>query len=1476
MPEFSSSFSTAAANPPSGSFQVTGVVPASGATADPGTPIVLTFNRAVNPVSVYNSNNSYFLRKNSNPSYSVPGAFQVDGATVTFTPAVPLPGTTFIVGPSGFTDLRGTAMTQYFSVFSTTSSADITPLTVTSVSPGDGQLVLYQSPYAVFTFSAPLDPATVTGTNFAAYGAKGIIAVKPTLLSNGTQVAITFNADPGSLVTLFVNAGAADISGNAAVPFRTTVRMSDAPVSSAAVVVLQRPGFSASTNLPPNTGISLIFSAPLDRASVEQGLLVSVNGVLVSGRVEWTPDSTGLTFLASTPYPYSANVSLAIVAPARDAAGNAVSYSTAAYGFALQIMAAPPAPASALAVIGSSLPPAFGPSPLDSVIDLAFNQDIPPSVVQAAVGTLTDNTTGPTRGQVISCAVTLVSPRILRFQPQSMLRPSDNYTFDFNSGGGLKWSGFIWTGTAATSNPYLAAFGPVGQSVPLNAQVTIAFSNRVAEFVMPGGLVLKSGGTEVPTRFTWNAVDRALTLTPLALLHGDVDYIVTMAGFEDLAGHAIADKTWTFHTSNALDLQPPSILRTNPSGDGVSANALVAVTFSEQVAADWIDRFALNDSGALPSSLSGSAVPGSLRFSDDQRTVFFTPDRPLAAGHTYSILMPLAGDFSGNLPPGAWYSTTAFTFRVGFAKTDAPLVTVATPDDGSSNVPLNAQFQAQFDQPVLTSSLDGMAFFENDIPLPASVRVEADGRTVTAIPQRLPVAGSTCRFVVSGVRNTDGVAMAGQYQGTFTMGATLDNSAPTQRPSPASGQTEVPLDVKVRLRFNKPLNKLTVNARNVVLSRTALNVVADAAVSLEDAGRTIVIAPTVPLSKDTGYSVGLTGVTDLAGNPWNANGYPNYYGFSTASGVATRPAALLAVDPPDGSQNVPSNARVQVLFSQPVDATLGDNSVQLFMGDVAVPGTAGGSGSLIVFTPARTLADGQYRLQVSGIADVAGNPLDSVSSTFTVAGAAGTTSPRLLSSTPAASAVGIPVTSSIVLNFSKPVSAVSAAQLHVTWQGGQIPGSILTRGSTVTFTPTVPLPGAAAILVTGPVLDLAGLQAAVNVQFTTGSNPDTTPPTLVFTYPQDGARVPASGTNIVLRFSKPVTWSYNTVPVQILAGIVPISGYNLMTLGEDSQTITGSISFQPDTDVTVAVTADLRDFAGNPMQPVSFRFRTESLADSLGPTITTVSPADGAVNVDVNSPIELHFSQPMEPVSVSSGLQVTDAGRTVTGQIVHDPTAQILTFRPDVPYQPASTVELFAGQSIYGVSGERIIAFYSHFTTLGPSANGQAVSFSVSANAIDLRFAGPLPATIHQAYLRQGTNLVPSQVVVTASDQIRVVPERTLAEGVSYHLVLDSTQEVLIQVEREISDLAGEAVVDQVPGRVRIKFAQAVNPLTILRGGVRLLGADGAAVSFTIHTGLDRREMILIPAKSAGPLTVLMDGVESVSGRHLPRTVRRP
>jgi hypothetical protein len=999
---------------------------------------------------------------------------------------------------------------------------------------------------------------------------------------------------------------------------------------------------------------------------------------------------------------------------------------------------------------------------------------------------------------------------------------------------------------------------------------------------MPGGLMLQTRNSTAPTRYTWSAGGRAVTLTPLALLHPDTDYTVSMTGFEDLAGHSIPDRTWTFHTSSAIDLEVPAILHTEPTGDAVSANPVISVTFSKPVAADWIDRFQVNDGGATgPDNTYGTAVAGRVRFSDDQRILFFTPDQPLAAGHYYLVNVPLADDFAGNIPGGAWYTVSTTTFRVGFSALGAPAIILATPDDGSASLPLNVQFQAQFDQPVLASSLDGVALFENGVPLPASARLEADGRTVTAVPERLPAAGSALKFVVIGVKNTKGVAMVGAHQASVTMGQAFDASPPTFRSSPGSGQTEVPVNATMRLRFNEPLNKLTVNGSNIALTRSPFNVVVDAGVSLQDSGRTVVVTPGIALMSDTSYSVLIKGISDLSGNLSFPASSPSYgVGFSTASGAATEPPVLLALDPPDGSQNVPSNPNIQIVYSQPVDLTLDDNSVQLFSGDALVPGTIGVTtnqiSSSVAFTPLQRLADGVYRVQTSGIADVSGHPVDPVSSTFTVVAAGYTDAPRLMSSSPSAGAVGVPVSSAITLTFNKTVSSVSAFQLRVAWQGTQIPGSVVVQDSTVTFTPAVLLPGAANISVAGFMYDLWSQDTYVSFSFTTGAHSDTTPPKLVFSYPAQGSVVPAYGTILVLQFSKPVAASSGTAPIQVLAGSAPVTYNNGWTVGEDGRTYVNNLNLPADTDITVAVTSDLMDFAGNRIQPFSLQFRTASDAQSRGPQILSVSPAAGAVNVDATSLIVVKFSNAMMPGSVGPGLQVTDAGVPITGSTASDSSAQSFTFRPDVPYQPGSTVEIFAGPSIFDTTGAHIDAFYSHFGTLGPQGvTGQTVSFSASANAIDVRFSGRVPADLSPVYLRRGMTLVPAEVIAMGVDQIRVVPTRPLDRGELYDLVLDATQELPIRVENEVEDGRGEVEVVQAPGAIRMRFSGPVNPLTVLRGGVKLSAPDGAPVDFTTQTSMDGTVMLLMPALDK-PVTVVIDGVESRAGRRLETQIRRP
>jgi methionine-rich copper-binding protein CopC len=1443
---FTSSFSTAASNA-TDSFRIISIDPPQNATGvDPNAVITITFNRAVNPVSAATASGAFVLRGTSG---YLPGVYQASGNTVTFTPSAPMPPDRYSFSPGGFTDLAGATMPSYFGLFQVSGNAVApTPVTVISVSPADGQPVLYQDPYVVFTFSRPLDPSTVNSSNFVAWGPKGSLPVTASLIGN-SAVVVKFTGAAGALVTLYVNPGVTDLAGNRATSFRSSVIVRE--VSSSPVSVTVRPGYRFSTieqmNLAPTTGISFLFSAPVDRASVEQGLLVSANGVLVSGNFEWTPDSTGVTFLPLAPYPYSAAISYAIVSPARDAAGNPFTFDGGNYG--VLSIAAAPSGSTAITVLGSSVAQAFVSMPSDAVIDLAFSQDVPSGFLTPKTAALTN-----TSKETIPCGATLISARVIRFRPQSALRPNGFYTFNFDSGTGVAYSVFVQVGiTSTTPNPSVVAFGPNNQAVPLNAGITVAFSTRVSELTMPGGVTLEANGAAVPTRYVWGQNDHAVTVVPLALLHANTDYTVVASGFFDLAGTAIPARSWTFHTSAVLDRDTPSVVRIDPSGAGASANTAVTVTFSEPVAADWIDGFRVQDA-------SNSVIAGKLTFSDDQRTLFFFPSSPLVPGMTYTVFVPGSfGDFAGNVLTVSGGSVTA-SFRVALNAANAPALTAATPDDGAVGVPLNALLQLQFNQPVLSTSLDGVQLFEQGVALPATLRVEADGRTVTAVPQRLPAPGSVVTVTAAGVKNSAGAPWAGTYQASFTMGSTVEITPVALLSSPASGQSEVPLNAVLRIRSAKPFNKLSVTPDNVSLRWIPFGVVA-AGVQLQDGGRTIVVTPAQPLARNSQYTISLRSVADLAGN--QVGGFAGdtvSIGFSTTSGAAGNPARLLALDPPDGSTIGPA-AQIQALFNQPVDLTQGVDGVVLTgpYGNVAgsvtfgVSGTQYGFGSLISFTPKRTLVDGQYQLSLNGIADVAGNPLPPVGSTFTVdSTSSSNVGLRLTSSSPVNNAVGVDVSSAITLTFSRPVSSVFAVQLRVGTQTTSIPGSFQIEGALVTFTPSVPMPGAATVNVTGFIRDLQGGSTNVSVQFTTGANLDTTPPVLEFAYPADGSTSAAAGGNIVLRFSEPVVISPGGI--QILIG----SSAGTLTLyaGEDGRTFVSQLSLPPNTDIAIASTDGVRDFAGNRCAPFTIRFHTATDANSRSPQIS-VSPANGAVNVPLTQPVEIRFSQPVDGGTVQSNLHVYDVSSTVTGALNADAASQVFDFPPDVPYGAGDLISVALDNSVYTLTGVRVDpAVFSSFRTVQPPATSPApVFFSASATAVDVRFDGPVRTC--ENYLRVGANRVSATCAITAEDQIRVTPAIPLNTQVAYRLVVDAAHEIAFEApaDEPVDNQEAESIERDPTGVITVRFRRPVNPLSIRRS-LRLSAPNGRPVSFTMQSNLDATQFRLTPAHPSPDLEI--------------------
>ena len=125
---------------------------------------------------------------------------------------------------------------------------------------------------------------------------------------------------------------------------------------------------------------------------------------------------------------------------------------------------------------------------------------------------------------------------------------------------------------------------------------------------------------------------------------------------------------------------------------------------------------------------------------------------------------------------------------------------------------------------------------------------------------------------------------------------------------------------------------------------------------------------------------------------------------------------------------------------------------------------------------------------------------------------------------------------------------------------------------------------------------------------------------------------------------------------------------------------------------------------------------------ALAPTATVVAPADNATGVPINAPIQVTFSESMEPITGSATFTVTCAVpcTNATGTVALDSTSKIATFT----LTPATTLAPLTQYTIT-VTGARSLStgvplanpFVSHFITAGMSPDATRPRVTVTSPA---------------------------------------------------------------------------------------------------------------------------------------------------------------
>ena len=378
--------------------------------------------------------------------------------------------------------------------------------------------------------------------------------------------------------------------------------------------------------------------------------------------------------------------------------------------------------------------------------------------------------------------------------------------------------------------------------------------------------------------------------------------------------------------------------------------------------------------------------------------------------------------------------------------------------------------------------------------------------------------------------------------------------------------------------------------------------------------------------------------------------------FTLVLGVLdTTAPAISSRTPASGATVVDRDTSIEIVFNEELLRSSVDGRAHVTLSP-ALSGTLslGSDERTVTFTPSGSLAYGTtYTVTVvaGGIRDLAGNGVAQSQWTFTTQ-VDPTAAPVIVSRQPAQNATGVPVNTTVTMDFSKPLNTGTVAGNITLRKGTSIVAATVTPLNVgglgrVVITPTASLENLTQYTVVvegGKIEDAFGLKVAgTSWNFTTvaGANPVISSRT-----PDNGARNVPVDTDVRITFSQ--NMATNTITGSNLYLRRSGSNSNISaTLSYNSSTRTVTLKpsslLSADTDYVVSVTSGVKNTDGLALTATSWTFRTGKSAIA----VTNRTPAPDETGVVLNQPVRFRFSGNMNGSTVNtSNIYLRKAGTT--------------------------------------------------------------------------------------------------------------------------------------------------------------------------------------------------------------------------------------
>lgn len=349
-----------------------------------------------------------------------------------------------------------------------------------------------------------------------------------------------------------------------------------------------------------------------------------------------------------------------------------------------------------------------------------------------------------------------------------------------------------------------------------------------------------------------------------------------------------------------------------------------------------------------------------------------------------------------------------------------------------------------------------------------------------------------------------------------------------------------------------------------------------------------------------------------------------------------------------------------------------------------------------------------------------------------------TEGPVVVSVSPTDKSSDISILTNVTITFSESVDAATATGGAISLKNGSntVNASISATNETVTLNPVENLEYSTdyTLVIGAGVTDEAGnrLSGSSTLSFTTEDQPDGEAPTLISILPENGAEDVAIDQEVVITFSEAIAEaSVNTSSISLTANDEAVVGS--FTVAEEVVTFTPASLLQYETTFTLTIGEEVEDLNQNThANSRTFTFTTVPEPDTESPTVVSVSPADKAVDIALDSPILITFSETLDAATISDEsviLSSTNETSIATNITLEDHT---MTIQPvaNLEDDVVHTLSLPAGK-LKDQAGNGIEAsFVTSFTTIYvDDVPPQIDRFSIVNDAPDVSADGGITIT---------------------------------------------------------------------------------------------------------------------------------------------------